>query len=158
MLNLYQDVFRSFQSHKVKYVVIGGIAAISHGVPRTTLDLDILIEATEANAARLLSALTAVGFGTATLTTPQRVATTEITILNDWLRIDVQTKTPGLSFSTAWKNRRRHKQGDVIVNLASRNDLIRSKRAVGRPKDLEDVRLLTLQKRSPSKRPRNRPS
>lgn len=27
MLNRLQDVFRSFQKHEVKYVVIGGIAA-----------------------------------------------------------------------------------------------------------------------------------
>ena len=44
MLNRLQDVFRSFQEHDVKYVVIGGIASILYGVPRATFDLDILIE------------------------------------------------------------------------------------------------------------------
>ncbi len=52
MLNRLQGVFRSFQQHDVKYVVIGGIAAILHGVPRATFDLDILIEATPDNAQR----------------------------------------------------------------------------------------------------------
>jgi hypothetical protein len=50
MLNRLQDVFRSFQQHDVRYVVIGGIASILHGVPRDTFDLDILIEATPENA------------------------------------------------------------------------------------------------------------
>jgi len=40
MLNQLQDVFKSFQSHDVKYVVIGGIAAVLHGVPRATFDLE----------------------------------------------------------------------------------------------------------------------
>ncbi len=44
MLNRLRDVFASFQKHKVKYLVIGGVAAVLHGVPRATFDLDILIE------------------------------------------------------------------------------------------------------------------
>ena len=38
----------------VKYLVIGGVAAIIHGHPRNTFDLDILIEPTVENARRLL--------------------------------------------------------------------------------------------------------
>ena len=57
MLNQLQAVFACLQRHDVKYVVIGGIAAILHGVPRATFDLDVLIEATDENARRLLDAL-----------------------------------------------------------------------------------------------------
>jgi hypothetical protein len=57
VLNRLQDVFRSFQRHEVKYVLIGGIAAILHGVPRATFFLDIFIEVTPDNAQRLLNAL-----------------------------------------------------------------------------------------------------
>jgi hypothetical protein len=42
MLNLLKDVFSSLQRHKVRYIVIGGIAAVLHGVPRATFDLHIL--------------------------------------------------------------------------------------------------------------------
>ncbi len=144
MLILYRDVLKSLSSHKVKYVVIGGMAAILHGVPRTTLDLDLLIEATEKNAEKLLDSLKTCHFGTAYLTTAERVANTEITIFRDRLRIDVQTRTPGLTFATAWKNRDRRVLNRVPINLASQRDLIRSKRSAGRPIDLEDVRLLSL--------------
>ena len=65
MLNRLQGVFASLQRHKVRYVVIGGIAAVLHGVPRATFDLDILIEATPENAQRLLQALLEAGLGTA---------------------------------------------------------------------------------------------
>jgi len=53
MLNRFQDVFRFFQQHKVRYMVIGGVASVLYGVPRATFDLDILIEATTENAQQL---------------------------------------------------------------------------------------------------------
>jgi hypothetical protein len=57
MLNLLKDVFASFQRHNVRYIVIGGIAAVLYGVPRATFDLDILIDANPDNARKLLDAL-----------------------------------------------------------------------------------------------------
>ena len=68
MFNRIKNVFESFQKHDVKYLVIGGIAAVLYGVPRATFDLDILIEATRKNARRLLDALLDAGLGTASLT------------------------------------------------------------------------------------------
>jgi len=73
VLNRLKGVFKSFQQHDVKYVVIGGIAAVLYGVPRATFDLDILIEATPENAQRLLDALIDAGMGTATLTNSDEI-------------------------------------------------------------------------------------
>ena len=95
MLNLLRDVFASFQRHEVKYLVIGGIAAVLHGVPRATFDLDILIEATPDNAQHLLDALLDAKLGTAALITPEELLAQEITIFKDRVRIDVQIATPG---------------------------------------------------------------
>ncbi len=142
MLNRLQGVFESFQSHNVRYVVIGGIAAVLHGVPRATFDLDILIEASLDNARQLLAALEAVGFGTATLTTPEDLLAHEITVFNDRVRIDVQTSTPGLQFQDGWAHRQEMTYNGQAFFVASLGDLIASKRAAGRTRDLEDVRLL----------------
>ena len=38
MLNRLQGVFVSLHRHNVKYVIVGGIAAVLHGVPRATFD------------------------------------------------------------------------------------------------------------------------
>lgn len=51
-MQLFQAVFKSLSVHEVRYLVVGGVAAIVHGVPRTTFSLDLLIEANEANARR----------------------------------------------------------------------------------------------------------
>ena len=73
MLNLLKDVFSSLQQHKVRYIVIGGIAAVLHGVPRATFDLDILIDADPENAKKLLDALLRSKWDR-TMTTAERVA------------------------------------------------------------------------------------
>ena len=90
MLRQLKGVFKSFENHKVKYVVIGGLAVIVHGVPRSTLDLDILIEATRENAENLLKALFAAGLGTATLLTADELLKNEITSFKDFVSIDVR--------------------------------------------------------------------
>ena len=144
MLNRLRDVFRSFQQNDVKYVVIGGIASILHGVPRATFDLDILIEATPENAKRLLQALLDAGLGTASLTSVDEILANEITIFKDRVRIDVQTSTPGIDFSVAWERRQTLTYQEQDFFILSKDDLIASKRAAGRKVDLEDVRLLEL--------------
>jgi hypothetical protein len=144
MLNRLKDVFASFQQHDVRYVVIGGIAVVLYGVPRATFDLDILIEPTSSNVERLLGALQAAGFGTATMTSVVEVLANEITIFRDRVRIDVQTSTPGLGFQQAWDNRVTMTYEGQTFYVAAKTDLIASKRAAGRAVDLEDVRLLEL--------------
>ena len=144
MLNRLQDVFKSFQKHDVRYVVIGGIATILHGVPRATFDLDILIEATPENTRRLLDALLDAGLGTASLTSPEDILANEITIFRDRVRLDVQTSTPGIDFADAWLHRMKVEYQGQEFFILSKQDLIASKRAAGRAVDNEDVRLLEL--------------
>jgi tRNA nucleotidyltransferase/poly(A) polymerase len=142
MLDRLQRVFASLRSHDVRYVVIGGIAAVLHGVPRATFDLDILIEATPQNARKLLDALIAAGLGTGSLINESELLEKEITIFRDYVRIDVQTSTPGIHFADAWPRRATmHYRGESF-EVASREDLIASKKAAGRVVDLEDVRIL----------------
>jgi hypothetical protein len=117
---------------------------VLHGVPRATFDLDILIDANSDNAKNLLDALLEARLGTAALTTAEELLSQEITIFKDRVRIDVQTSTPGLKFEEAWERRETMEFQKQKFYVASRKDLISSKRAAGRPIDLEDVRLLEL--------------
>ena len=144
MLDRLADVFRSFQEREVRYVVIGGIAAVLHGVPRATFDLDILIDPTPDNAHRLLAALAEAGMGTALLTTAESVLANEITVFKDRVRVDVLTTAPGLTFERVWTERQTMQYMNQDFFVISRRDLIVSKRASGHPVDLEDARLLEL--------------
>ncbi|MEJ2648474.1 MAG: nucleotidyltransferase [Sedimentisphaerales bacterium] len=142
MLNRLKDVFKSFQKHDLHYVVIGGVASVLYGVPRATFDMDILIEPTVENAQKLLAALEEAGFGTATITNAQDIIAHEITIFNDRIRIDVQTRTPGVSFKDAWLHRKTMTYQGQDFFILSKEDLINTKRAAGREIDLKDVNLL----------------
>lgn len=51
-------IFRALNSHDVGYVVVGGFAVAAWGVIRATEDLDIVVDQSWDNAARLAKALT----------------------------------------------------------------------------------------------------
>ena len=66
--------------------------------------------------------------------------------------VDIHPFVKGVSFEQVWKNRVRAKIDKVTANFASLDDLVRMKKAAGRPKDKEDLRILKkLQKRQKSK-------
>ena len=142
MLDQLQNVFASFRKNDVKYLVIGGIAAVLYGVPRATFDLDILIEASTENTERLLKAMIEAGLGTAGLTNVEDVLSQEITIFKDRIRLDVQTSTPGIRFDEAWERRVTMNYKGQSMEVVSLRDLISSKRAAGRDVDLHDVEAL----------------
>lgn len=151
MLDQLQSVFASFQRNDVKYVVIGGIAAVLYGVPRATFDLDVLIEASADNVERLLKAMTEAGLGTASLASVDEVLSKEITIFTDRIRLDVQTSTPGVEFEHAWAHRVTMNYRGQLLEVVSLSDLIASKRASGRDVDLEDVRMLESKDVNPTR-------
>jgi len=147
MLESHLELYRSLNAHRVRYVVIGGVAAIFYGSPRMTKDLDLFIEATPGNVTRLLKALAAAGIGSATLTTPAKVLANEITVLEDVVRVDLLTRIKGLTFHQAWPRRLMKTLGGVRIPVISIGHLIRSKRAAGRPIDQQDVTTLRTIKR-----------
>jgi hypothetical protein len=106
--------------------------------------LDILIEASPGNARRLLDALTEANFATATMIAADELLAHEITIFRDRVRIDVQTSTPGIKFEEAWLNKVSMSYQGQEFYVASKEDVIASKRAAGRNKDLEDVKMLEI--------------
>lgn len=42
----YLNLLRHFHAEGVEYVVVGGYAVVAHGFPRTTGDLDLLVNLT----------------------------------------------------------------------------------------------------------------
>ena len=144
MFDRLKRVFEVLEKNDVKYVVVGGVAAVVHGVPRSPTCLEILVEPTVDNAVELLRALEEIGFTTATLTTAQEVVTNEVTVFKDRVRIDVLTVAPGIRFKDAWKHKVKVKYENQEFNVLSRDLLIKSKRSTRDGIDFEDARLLEL--------------
>ncbi|MDF1536157.1 MAG: nucleotidyltransferase [bacterium] len=144
MINRLVVVFESLEKHNVRYLVIGGIAAVLYGVPRATFDLDILIDPTEKNVSNLLAALLDAGLATAGDISVNELLEHEITVFSDRVRIDVQTRTPGIEFADSWGRRNTLAYQGQSFEVVSREDLVLAKKAAGREVDLEDVRILEL--------------
>lgn len=146
------------RSENVRFLIVGAHALAVHGAPRFTGDLDILVERSPANARAVMAALRRFGFGRAGLderdfTRPNRVAQLGLPPV----RIDLLTSISGVSFEKAWERRVETKLGGEPVAVLGFEDMLRNKRASGRPKDLADVAALLALKsaRAPS-RPRRR--
>ncbi|MCK4782907.1 MAG: nucleotidyltransferase [Desulfobacteraceae bacterium] len=142
MIKNHLRLYKSLNGRRVKYIIIGGVAAIVYGVPRSTLDVDIFIEPSLKNAEKLLKALKGAGFGTASLTSPQKVIGNELTVFEDYIRLDVFTKVKGMQFEKAWKHRVIKKIKAIPIKFASLKDIISSKKASKRHIDKEDLKLL----------------
>jgi len=54
----FREILEVLNQHEVEYIVVGGVAAVIHGAPITTFDLDVLVRVAADNAERLLEALT----------------------------------------------------------------------------------------------------
>jgi len=50
----YEDVLRALDAAAIRFVLVGGVAVILHGVPRTTADLDLVIDLEEGNVRRFV--------------------------------------------------------------------------------------------------------
>lgn len=129
--------------HRVRFLLIGAHALAIHGRPRATLDLDVFVEASVANARRIGAALADFGF-TASAAEWRHFAEPDrmMTLGREPLRIDILNEISGVTFATAWKNRTAGNLDGRRINVISLRDLRRNKRASGRTKDLLDLELL----------------
>jgi predicted nucleotidyltransferase len=142
-MKLHKDL-REFiellNSAGVRYVIVGGYAVAFHGHPRYTGDIDILIERSEDNAARVEKVLKDFGFGQTGLKASDFLEPEGVIQLGRAPnRIDLLTTISGVTFPEAWGNRVPALLDGIPVSFLRREDLLKNKRASGRPKDLGDL-------------------
>jgi len=139
----FADLLRALSGADARYLIVGGYALGPHGVLRTTGDLDVWVEATLENAARVHAALAAFGAPLRDLSV-QDLATPAIGFQMGVppRRIDILTSVSGVEFGAAWPRRITVTVGGLSIPVIGREDLIANKRASGRPKDLLDVEAL----------------
>ena len=124
----------------VRYLVVGGYAVAAHGHPRYTKDLDVWLDASPANAERLLTALTRFGFAGLGLqandfTTPGSV----VQLGYPPQRIDLMTTADGVDFETCYAARCELELDSLSIPFIDLANLRKNKQASGRPRDLADL-------------------
>jgi hypothetical protein len=135
-----REFIELLNSESVEYAVVGGWALGFHGRPRYTQDIDILIQATPANAARLEIAINRFGFGSLGLTANDFLAPGQVIQLGQPPnRIDLLTSLTGLTAEETWPSVEPGELDGINVFFLGRAALIKNKKATDRPRDRADV-------------------
>lgn len=149
----YEEIFRDFQKHKVKYVLVGGIALNLHGSLRNTADLDILVEMSNENLAKIVKILKKRGYRVRQPIDPLRIA--DPRLRKNWIRnkrmkafnfyldhelkeVDLIIDSP-VTYEEARKRASRIRVGTLSLPLISIDHLIQMKRRAGRAIDRLDI-------------------
>lgn len=134
------------REHGVRYVLVGGFAAVIHGSPYVTTDLDVVPERSDANLQRLSDALEELHARVWTVGEPEGISfghdAPSLERVNVWNlvtdhgRLDITFEPSG---TAGYKDLARDAAHLTIlgveVDVASLADVIRSKEAAGREKD-----------------------
>jgi hypothetical protein len=135
----FEDLLQLLGKHRVRYLVIGGLAFIYHAKPRYTKDMDLWVDPSEDNVKRANIALAE--FGSPFLLNPENdEEILQLGVAPD--RIDLLRAITGVTFATAWKKRIRGKYGKANANWIDLDSLLRIKSFIDHPRHQDDVRVL----------------
>ena len=140
-------VCQALNAAGARYLVIGGIACILHGYVRATTDLDVLIERSADNAARVLSGLAETGYGFAREWTATELLARPITVIGNNPAVDVFTVAWTVKYESAVARSKSIQVEGVSIPLIGLEDLIATKRT-GRLQDAADIEVLEEIKRA----------
>lgn len=134
---------RSLNAAGALYVVIGGFAVILNGAVRTTKDIDLLVEPGPDNVARLRSALSSLPDNAVLQVDDADLTRYGVVRVADEIVVDLMASACGVTYRDAVESGVQQKWiGDVMIPLASRSILIRTKQTF-RDSDRADVAFLT---------------
>lgn len=149
-------VTEAFMKHRVNYAIAGGWAVALHGAVRGTVDLDIALILSQDNLERAERALKTLGLESRLpLTAHEVIQFREEYIRNRnmlaWRFMNASDSTEIVDLLIMEDLRRLRKTsvklGARTIPLVAIPDLIRMKKASGRPQDLEDIKALELLKK-----------
>jgi predicted nucleotidyltransferase len=153
------EVARALRKVRLEAVLIGNAAAALQGAPVTTIDFDFLFRRTPRNLAKVKRFAAALH---ATLLRPYYPASELFRVVRDedGLQVDLMATVHGLrSFEGVRARAATITIDDVPVLVASLADIVKSKRAAGRPRDLAVLEILekALEEAGKSAREAGRP-
>jgi hypothetical protein len=135
----FEDILELFARHRVRYLIVGGLAFIYHAKPRYTKDIDLWIDSEHDNVRRANRALE--DFGSPSLLTvddPDEILQLGVAPS----RIDLLRGTIALDFSEVWPRRIEGTYGRAPANWIDLESLLEIKSAIDHPRHQEDARVL----------------
>jgi hypothetical protein len=123
---------KSLLKFNVTFLIIGGHASIYYGVRRTTSDLDILIEPTQANGKKLLDAFSELKLEVPEITPSEFEKNLVLAFGFEPDAIDIINFTPGVDIEAVFKNSISVDFSGIQVPMIDIRDLLKNKEAVHR--------------------------
>jgi predicted nucleotidyltransferase len=120
-----------------RYVLIGGFAVIARGGARTTKDIDLLIDPSPENVARVKQALRILEDRAVDEVADDDVVRYSVVRVADEVVVDLMAKACGVDYETAAQDMESLVIGGVSIPVASVATLIRTKDTI-RPSDAAD--------------------
>ena len=133
---------RALNELGAKYVVIGGFAIILAGFARTTLDVDLLIDASLENESLVYKALEILPDKAVRELKPGEVSHYGVVRIGDEIMVDLMKSACGIEYAEAAKDIVVREVEGVSIPFASPRLLWRTKKPTRRPKDIEDLMFL----------------
>jgi hypothetical protein len=130
---------RTFADHKLEVILIGKPGAALHGAPVSTVDVDFLFHRTPQSMRKLKTVTIALGGQLMQPYYPLSGLHRE----SDGLQVDFMTRIDGIrSFESLRSRARPISIGGATLLVADLKDIVQSKKATGRPKDLAELATL----------------
>jgi predicted nucleotidyltransferase len=139
----FKEFLKSLNSNCVEYLLIGGYAVGIHGHIRATNDLDVWVNISPENAARIEQALREFGFAATGLTSSLFLSRNNVIRMGvPPIRIEILTSVSGVEFESCYLEKEMVRIDEMEVPVISLARLRQNKSASGRAKDLADLESL----------------
>ena len=134
-------ICRSLNEAGARYLLIGGFAVIARGGARTTKDIDLLVDASPGNVARIKQALRILEDHAIDDVADTDIARYAVVRVADEIVVDLMAVACGVDYDEAAKDAETLMIGGVSIPSVSLRTLIRTKNTI-RPSDAADRRYL----------------
>ncbi len=135
---------RELNLRGAKYVVVGGLAIIQAGLPRTTGDVDLLIATDLENEAKVYAALATLPDGCVSELDPGDVSQYLVVRVSDEILVDLMASASGIDYAEAAAHVTVRELSGVRIPFANPELLWRMKRRANREKDRGDLQFLRM--------------
>jgi len=130
-------ICRALNEAQARYLLIGGFAVIAHGAGRFTKDIDLLVDDSPGNVARVKQALAVLPDNAAAQVSDEDVQRHTVVRVADEVVVDLMGRACGLSYAEAAADAEMLERDGVSIPVASPRTLIRLK-DTPRPQDAID--------------------
>jgi len=145
---IWHKIIKKFNQSKLDYVLVGGAALVIHGLPRSTLDIDIYIPAKKEILNKLFNIAKSLGLKSEQKSI-LKISHSPNLFVNQWVCFSYKGQdildvflASEKEFNKLYKTSEQRKDKTISIRVACLKDIIGMKKNSGRPIDLADIELI----------------